>query len=109
MKRIKLILLFSLIGVSTAFSQSGNNPETKSVVIFQNVKTESIDVGGTDFFYRKLGENTSGIPIIFLNHLSATMDECDPRIMDSSASFHQVLCFDNREVGATGGTSIEKE
>ena len=72
---------------------------------FQNVKTQFINVGGTEFFYRKLGENNSGIPIIFLNHLSATMDECDPRIMDGLATQHQVICFDNRGVGATKGTT----
>jgi len=70
---------------------------------FKNVKTQSINVGGTDFYYRKIGENNSGIPVIFLNHLSATMDECDPAIMDSLATAHQIICFDNRGVGSTEG------
>lgn len=87
MKRIKLILLYSLIGVSTAFSQPGNDSGGKSVITFQNVKTESVDVGGTAFFYRKLGENNSVIPIIFLNHLSATLDECDPRMNHCQIQF----------------------
>lgn len=72
---------------------------------FKNVKTQYINVGGTDFYYRKLGENNPGIPIIFLNHLSATMDNCDPKIMDGLASAHQIICFDNRGVGATKGTT----
>jgi pimeloyl-ACP methyl ester carboxylesterase len=72
---------------------------------FKDVKTQSINIGGTDFFYRRLGENNPGIPIIFLNHLSATMDECDPAIMDGLASSHQIICFDNRGVGATKGTT----
>lgn len=72
---------------------------------FKNVKTQSINVGGTEFFYRKLGENNSGIPIIFLNHLSASMDDCDPRIMDGLAAQHQIICFDNRGVGSTKGTT----
>jgi pimeloyl-ACP methyl ester carboxylesterase len=72
---------------------------------FQNVKTESVSVGGTDFYYRKLGENNSGIPVIFLNHLAATMDNCDPAIMDGLASKHQIICFDNRGVGATKGNT----
>jgi pimeloyl-ACP methyl ester carboxylesterase len=70
---------------------------------YQNVQTQSVDVNGTTFFYRKLGENNSGIPIIFLNHLAATMDNCDPRIMDGLATQHQIICFDNRGVGATIG------
>jgi pimeloyl-ACP methyl ester carboxylesterase len=70
---------------------------------FKNVKTQTINVGGTDFYYRKLGENNAGVPVIFLNHLAATMDNCDPRIMDGIASQHQIICFDNRGVGATKG------
>lgn len=72
---------------------------------FQKVKTQSINVEGTEFYYRKLGENNSGIPVIFLNHLAATMDSCDPRIMDGLATQHQIICFDNRGVGATKGTT----
>lgn len=71
---------------------------------FKNVKTKSIKVEGTEYFYRQLGENNSGIPIIFLNHLSATMDNCDPRIMDGLATSHQIICFDNLGIGATKGT-----
>lgn len=72
---------------------------------FKNVKTKSVTINGTEFFYRKLGENNSGIPIIFLNHLSATMDDCDPSIMDGLASKHTVICFDNRGIGSTGGVT----
>jgi pimeloyl-ACP methyl ester carboxylesterase len=72
---------------------------------FQNVKTQSVNAGGTDFYYRKLGENNSGTPVIFLNHLGATMDNCDPRIMDGLATQHQIICFDNRGVGATKGAT----
>ena len=85
------------------FSQTNN--QNNSLMTYQNVKTQSVDVNGTKFFYRKLGENNPGIPIIFLNHLSATMDECDPRIMDGLATQHQVICFDNRGVGATKGAT----
>jgi len=31
------------------------------------------------------------------------MDNCDPRIMDGIAAERQVICFDNRGVGATKG------
>jgi hypothetical protein len=84
---------------------ANNEAGTGSPVTLKNVKTQTINVGGTDFYYRKLGENNPGIPVIFLNHLSATMNECDPSIMDSLASSHQIICFDNRGVGATKGTT----
>ena len=82
---------------------ANNNAKTGPVDRFQNVKTQTINVSGTDFYYRKLGENNPGVPVIFLNHLAATMDNCDPKIIDGIASKHQIICFDNRGVGATKG------
>ena len=90
----------------TLFAQNNiANKEVKTSlgITFQNVKTQTINVGGTGFYYRKLGENNSGVPVIFLNHLAATMDNCDPRIIDGIASKHQIICFDNRGAGATKG------
>ncbi|WP_216823513.1 alpha/beta fold hydrolase [Niastella vici] len=103
MHKITLVLFLSLAWISKTFTQTNN--QTQSVMIYQNVKTQRVDVGGTDFYYRKLGENNSDIPIIFLNHLAATMDNCDPRIMDGLATARQIICFDNRGIGATKGTT----
>lgn len=102
MKKYHVLLLLIVASISKSFAQI-NESNKNSTMTFQNVKTESINVGGTDFYYRRLGENNSGVPVIFLNHLAATMDNCDPRIMDGIASKHQIICFDNRGVGATKG------
>src|SRR5205809_5083176 len=103
---ILFLLIIGMVATTTGQTNNqNNNPQKITIMNFKNIKTESINVGGTAFFYRKLGENNSGIPIIFLNHLSATMDECDPGIMDGLASAHQIICFDNRGVGATKGTT----
>lgn len=101
MKKYTSLLVIALTTFTNVFSQINNS----TIMIYQNVQTESIDVDGTKFFYRKLGENNSGIPIIFLNHLGATLDNCDPRIMDGIASKYQIIAFDNRGVGATEGTT----
>ena len=106
MKKIILIILLIMAKTNTPFAQNSvanNNAKTGSGITFQNVNTQTINIGGTDFYYRKLGENNAGVPVIFLNHLAATMDNCDPRIMDGIASKHQLICFDNRGVGATKG------
>jgi pimeloyl-ACP methyl ester carboxylesterase len=55
-----------------------------------------------NFFFRKLGEVKS-VPVIFLNHLGATLDNCDPRIIDGIATQYHLIAFDNRGVGATKG------
>ena len=102
MKKYHLLILVILIAISKSFAQ--NNQSNKTTIMkFQNVKTASIDVNGTRFYYRKLGENNSAIPVIFLNHLAATLDNCDPRIIDGIALQHQIIAFDNRGVGATKG------
>ncbi len=99
MKKYSLLFFIVLIAFSNAFSQILNLGN----MTFQNVKTETINVNGTKFYYRKLGTNNSGVPVIFLNHLGATLDNCDPRIMDGMATKHQIIAFDNRGVGATDG------
>jgi pimeloyl-ACP methyl ester carboxylesterase len=106
MKKISFVSPLLRAKDVTSFAQnavmdkkSGSAPN----ITYQSVQTNSINVNGIDFFYRKLGENNPGIPVIFLNHLAATLDNCDPRIMDGIASQHQVISFDNRGVGATKG------
>src|SRR5687767_9985939 len=102
-----LIMSSLIIGIITASIAQTNNLNKDilkaTTMKFQNVKTQTINVAGTDFYYRKLGENNAGVPVIFLNHLAATLDNCDPRIMDGIASKHQIIAFDNRGVGATKG------
>ena len=69
---------------------------------YKNAPTKSVSVGGTRFVYRELGIDT-GVPVIFVNHLAANLDNWDPRVVDGIAAKHRVITFDNRGVGATGG------
>src|ERR1700751_5381958 len=43
------------------------------------------------------------LPVIFLNHLAANLDNWDPRVVDGIAAKHRVITFDNRGVGASEG------
>lgn len=67
------------------------------------VPTKFINSGGVNFAYREYGQQNGGIPIIFLNHLAAVLDNWDPRIIDGIAKTHHVVVFDNRGVGASTG------
>ncbi|MGQ0590212.1 MAG: alpha/beta fold hydrolase [Sphingosinicella sp.] len=69
---------------------------------FKDVPTRHIAGDGVPFVYRDLGPRT-GIPVILLNHLGATLDNYDPRVVDGLAAKHRVIAFDNRGVGASGG------
>ena len=68
---------------------------------WQTTPTKTIDVDGTSFAYRELGEPT-GVPVVFLHHFTAVLDDWDPRVLDGVAAQHHVIAFDNRGVGSTG-------
>jgi pimeloyl-ACP methyl ester carboxylesterase len=72
--------------------------------MYKNTQTKFATVAGIPFAYRELGSG-GGVPVIFLNHLGATLDNCDPRIMEGLATKHLIIAFDNRGVGATRGTT----
>ncbi len=72
--------------------------------------TQAINAGGVEFAYRQLGPRT-GVPVVFLTHLAAVLDNWDPRVVDGIAARHRVIAFDNRGVGASSGstpTTIEE-
>ncbi|MCB2353312.1 alpha/beta fold hydrolase [Clostridium estertheticum] len=58
---------------------------------------------GTVYAYRELGEK-NGIPVIFFTHLSANLDNWDPRVVDGVAKKHWVIAFDNKGIGLSSGT-----
>ncbi len=74
------------------------------ITAYKNAPTKTVDVGGVRFAYRQLGTDT-GVPVIFLNHLAAVLDNWDPRVVDGIAAKHRVITFDNRGVGASTGTT----
>ncbi len=70
---------------------------------WKDTPTRKIDVNGVEFAYRELGAG-SEVPVVFLHHLTAVLDDWDPRIIDGIAAHHRVIAFDNRGVGATGSS-----
>jgi pimeloyl-ACP methyl ester carboxylesterase len=77
---------------------------------WRDAPTHTIDVAGVRFAYRQLGPST-GVPVIFLTHLAAVLDNWDPRVVDGIAAEQRVITFDNRGVGASTGstpTTIEE-
>ena len=71
---------------------------------YQDAPTRTVSVAGVDFVYRQLGPD-GGVPVIFLNHLAAVLDNWDPRVVDGVAAKRRVITFDNRGVGASGGST----
>ena len=77
--------------------------ERHDMTTWKDAPTRTIDVDGVTFAYRELGTG-SDIPVVFLHHLTAVLDDWDPRVVDGIAAHHRVITFDNRGVGATGGS-----
>src|SRR5215217_4417257 len=67
---------------------------------WKTAPTQTINAGGVQFAYRQLGPST-GVPVVFLTHLGAVLDNWDPRVVDGIAAKHRVITFDNRGVGAS--------
>ena len=62
--------------------------------------TKYVRAGGVNFAYRELGPG-DGVPVVFVHHFAAVLDDWDPRLADGIAAHHHVITFDNRGVGAT--------
>src|SRR4051794_41908688 len=75
---------------------------TTATTASKTAPTRTIDVGGTPFAYRDLGPR-SGVPLVFLHHFTAVLDDWDPRVIDGIAAKRHVVAFDNRGVGASSG------
>jgi pimeloyl-ACP methyl ester carboxylesterase len=66
--------------------------------------TKTVEVGGTPFAYREAGPAT-GVPVVFLHHFTAVLDDWDPAVVDGIAAERRVILVDLRGVGGSGGTT----
>lgn len=71
---------------------------------YKDNPTQTVRVDGERFAYRELGPE-GGVPVVFLNHLAAVLDNWDPRVVDGLAAHRRVITFDNRGVGASTGST----
>src|SRR3954470_1120573 len=66
--------------------------------------TKTVEVEGTAFAYREVGP-TTGVPVVFLHHFTAVLDDWDPAVVDGIAAERRVILVDLRGVGGSGGTA----
>ncbi len=64
--------------------------------------TRFVVADGATFAYRELGTG-DGMPVLFCNHLAATLDNWDPRVIDAIARERRVITFNQPGVGASTG------
>ena len=64
--------------------------------------TQFLQVNGQSYAYRRFG-NGPGLPLLFLQHFTGTLDNWDPAVTDPLASGREVILFDNAGVGRSTG------
>lgn len=69
-------------------------------IAWRDTPTKFVDAGGVRYAYRELGP-TGGVPVVFLHHFTAVLDDWDPRVIDGIAGNHHVIAFDNRGIGSS--------
>jgi pimeloyl-ACP methyl ester carboxylesterase len=85
--------------LTESFGESNHKPIE---YLHETAITKFIEVGGTPFAYRIFGKR-GGIPLILLQHFTGTMDNWDPAVTNGLSKEFQVILFDNKGIGATGG------
>jgi pimeloyl-ACP methyl ester carboxylesterase len=84
-----------------------SRPET--IHTHQTAPTQFVEAKGIRFAYRRFGKS-GGVPLVFNQHFTGTMDHWDPAVTDGFARDREVILFNNAGVSSSSGevpTSIE--
>jgi len=75
----------------------------------QTAPTQFVEANGIRFAYRRFGK-VVGVPLVFNQHFTGTMDHWDPAVTDGFAREREVILFNNAGISSSSGqvpTSIE--
>lgn len=64
-----------------------------------------VDVEGTRYAYRAIGDARGKPPLVLFQHFTGTMDDWDSALIDGLARSRRLYVFDSAGVGASGGTT----
>jgi Predicted hydrolases or acyltransferases (alpha/beta hydrolase superfamily) len=68
----------------------------------KTVPTQHAEANGIRFAYRRFGK-PNGVPLVFNQHYTGTMDHWDPAVTDGFAKSREVILFDNAGVSSSSG------
>ncbi|PWV56830.1 alpha/beta fold hydrolase [Chitinophaga sp. S165] len=74
------------------------------VFTHETVPTSYVDVKNVKFAYRAFGKKV-GVPLIFLQHFTGTMDNWDPAVTNAFAQNRYVILFNNKGVASSEGSA----
>src|SRR5438105_5259035 len=87
-----------------------NKGATIMIHTHQTAPTQLVEASGIRFAYRRFG-NAAGVPLVFNQHFTGTMDHWDPAVTDGLAREREVILFNNAGVSSSSGevpTSFEE-
>src|SRR5467141_2877698 len=64
--------------------------------------TQVLQVKGQSYAYRRFGSGP-GLPLLFLQHFTGTLDGWDPAVTDPLAIGRSVILFDSAGIGRSNG------
>ena len=76
----------------------------------QTAPAQFVEANGIRFAYRRFGK-PGGVPLIFNQHFTGTMDHWDPAVTDGFAKDREVILFNNAGVSSSSGevpTTLEE-
>jgi pimeloyl-ACP methyl ester carboxylesterase len=68
----------------------------------QTAPTQFVEANGIRFAYRRFGK-PNGVPLVFNQHYTGTMDHWDPTVTDGFAKDREVILFNNAGVASSSG------
>ena len=68
----------------------------------QTEPTQFVNGAGIRFAYRRFGKS-QGVPLVFFQHFTGTMDNWDPAVTDGLARDREVILFNNAGISSSGG------
>src|SRR5260221_7604110 len=90
--------------------QRPRRESTVTIHSHQTAPTQFVDAAGVRFAYRRFGKS-GGVPLVFNQHFTGTMDHWDPAVTDGLATEREGILFNNAGVSSSSGevpTSFEQ-
>lgn len=99
--RLFTIVALAVLCAFTTQVHAQNNTKI-GLVTALTAPTKYVEANGVKYAYRRYGKK-EGLPLVFLQHFTGTLDNWDPALLDGFAASREVIIFDNAGVAGSGG------
>lgn len=96
------MIVLTLLVLCRAEQNYGQKNKTDLDITSINAPTRFVVVNGNKMAYRRFGKK-AGLPLVFIQHFTGTLENWDPAVLDGMAKTREVIIFDNTGVGGSTG------